>query len=541
MAYLLVTLWPWMLAALLLGLAVGWLTSRFPAPAGPEPSARFSFGFWVVVAAIVVAVFAAITHFFKGKAGFWFDAALLMTAFYFIGCCLGCIAHTAFYKQDHTVFVKAMGSIGPRIHRPVRYGDEAGAPTASTPVARLASAMPAAATTAAAKPATGAGASGMALAPSPPAKAVAVAASSAAVVPSAAAVQSGPTGRRPIGLVAPRGGRPDDLARLPAMTPERIARLHGIGIYHYDQICTLKAEERDWVFDYLGLASTLGMGARSADYAGWGNACALASLPPATATAPAAAQTAAVAPPAAPVALVGATSLGTRPKGLVGPRAGGPDDLTALTPIDSVRAAKLHGAGLYHYDQMAGLDRDGRTWVWNYTDLKSAGVTDAEGWDGWAKAQVLGAAPPATEMEKVEGEDAIAGSRPYGLRGPRDGKPDNLKLVRGIGPQNEGRLHALGIWHFDQIAGWTHDNALWIGSYLAFPGRIERENWIDQAKQLAAGAMTEFAKRAASGLVPTSKDDGSLGQGNVARLAGDDFSEGPSVGDRAGKAGDKPS
>jgi hypothetical protein len=121
-------------------------------------------------------------------------------------------------------------------------------------------------------------------------------------------------------------------------------------------------------------------------------------------------------------------------------------------------------------------------------------------------------------MAKVEGEDLIAGQRPAGFVSPRGGKADDLKLIRGIGKQNEGRLHGLGIWHFDQVAAWTKANVEWVGSYLAFPGRIDREEWIKQAKQLAAGKETEFAKRVKWGQVATSKDDGSLGQGNVEKL-----------------------
>jgi predicted flap endonuclease-1-like 5' DNA nuclease len=133
-----------------------------------------------------------------------------------------------------------------------------------------------------------------------------------------------------------------------------------------------------------------------------------------------------------------------------------------------------------------------------------------------AAAPLMAAAPAV--MPKVEGEDLIAGRRPLGLASPRGGKADDLKLIRGIGRQNEGRLHGLGIWHFDQIAAWTHDNALWVGSYLAFPGRIEREEWVAQAADLSAGKETAFAARVKRGEVSTSKDDGTLGQDNVEKL-----------------------
>jgi predicted flap endonuclease-1-like 5' DNA nuclease len=124
-------------------------------------------------------------------------------------------------------------------------------------------------------------------------------------------------------------------------------------------------------------------------------------------------------------------------------------------------------------------------------------------------------APAPKAAPKIAGEDKVPGKRPAGLASARGGKADDLKLIRGIGRQNEGRLHGLGIWHFDQIAAWSSQESLWVGSYLAFPGRIEREEWTKQAKVLASGKKTEFAKRAAAGKVATSTDDGSLGNKNV--------------------------
>jgi predicted flap endonuclease-1-like 5' DNA nuclease len=101
-------------------------------------------------------------------------------------------------------------------------------------------------------------------------------------------------------------------------------------------------------------------------------------------------------------------------------------------------------------------------------------------------------AKPASEaprdLPKVENEDSIPGQRPSGLVVARTETPDDLKIIKGIGPQNEERLHALGIWHFEQIANWTPGNVEWVGSYLAFPGRIEREEWVEQARALATGS-----------------------------------------------------
>ncbi len=73
-----------------------------------------------------------------------------------------------------------------------------------------------------------------------------------------------------------------------------------------------------------------------------------------------------------------------------------------------------------------------------------------------------------------------------GLLAAHGGTVDDLKLIKGIGKQNEARLHALGIWQFAQIAVWTPENVKWVGSYLAFPGRITREQWVAQAVRFVA-------------------------------------------------------
>jgi NADH-quinone oxidoreductase subunit E len=119
------------------------------------------------------------------------------------------------------------------------------------------------------------------------------------------------------------------------------------------------------------------------------------------------------------------------------------------------------------------------------------------------EAEALTAAEELAEAEEAEisaklaklGKDATpeqkadaVGSRPQGLTAPRADKGDNLQRIKGIGRVNEQKLNALGIFHFDQIAGWGRPEIRWVGTYLAFPGRIDRENWVSQATTLASGA-----------------------------------------------------
>jgi NADH-quinone oxidoreductase subunit E len=78
-------------------------------------------------------------------------------------------------------------------------------------------------------------------------------------------------------------------------------------------------------------------------------------------------------------------------------------------------------------------------------------------------------------------------ARPPALDGARDGQADDLKKINGVGPKIEGILNELGIHHYDQVAAWTSEQAGWIDGYLQFKGRIEREEWIEQAKALTGG------------------------------------------------------
>jgi predicted flap endonuclease-1-like 5' DNA nuclease len=119
---------------------------------------------------------------------------------------------------------------------------------------------------------------------------------------------------------------------------------------------------------------------------------------------------------------------------------------------------------------------------------------------------VAGSAPAVSAGALAASEAMAQGSKPQGVVAPRSGKADELELIRGIGPQNEARLHALGIYHFDQIAAWTPKEAQWVGGYLAFPGRIEREDWIGQARVLAAGGTTSHADRVKRGEIASTPD-----------------------------------
>ena len=97
------------------------------------------------------------------------------------------------------------------------------------------------------------------------------------------------------------------------------------------------------------------------------------------------------------------------------------------------------------------------------------------------------AAPePAAVPEVKEDAAPSAGVKPEGLDAARNGVPDDLKLIKGVGPKMERLCNSLGYYHFDQIAAWSPSEVAWVDDNLeGFKGRVTRDDWVSQAKVLA--------------------------------------------------------
>ena len=121
-----------------------------------------------------------------------------------------------------------------------------------------------------------------------------------------------------------------------------------------------------------------------------------------------------------------------------------------------------------------------------------------------APAKASAAASPAAS-EPVQNGDAAAAKakrapvsadgKPELMDAPRPEGADDLKLISGVGPKLEQTLNELGVWHFSQVAGWRKKEIAWVDERLRFKGRIERDDWMSQAKILDKGGETEFSKK----------------------------------------------
>ncbi len=97
-----------------------------------------------------------------------------------------------------------------------------------------------------------------------------------------------------------------------------------------------------------------------------------------------------------------------------------------------------------------------------------------------AASVAVAAAPVVTKV--------VARSAPARKAATPPQSKDDLKLIKGIGPVNEGKLNRHGVRTFAQIAAWKKADIVEAEAYLEFDGRIAREEWVTQAKTLAKKA-----------------------------------------------------
>jgi predicted flap endonuclease-1-like 5' DNA nuclease len=141
-------------------------------------------------------------------------------------------------------------------------------------------------------------------------------------------------------------------------------------------------------------------------------------------------------------------------------------------------------------DELVRLSADLATCSARLSDCKAAGARAAM---RIAELEQAGdreqAAPaPLAAATAVQPAPAPAMQRPQALDSPRNGRSDDLKLIKGIGPQMEKLCNALGFFHFDQIAAWTEAEIAWVDENLeGFKGRVTRDEWVSQARVLADG------------------------------------------------------
>jgi predicted flap endonuclease-1-like 5' DNA nuclease len=106
-----------------------------------------------------------------------------------------------------------------------------------------------------------------------------------------------------------------------------------------------------------------------------------------------------------------------------------------------------------------------------------------------AKAAPAKAAAPVKAAASGKKEKFVTDApKPKNLitKKPAKADIDDLKKVNGIGPVFEKMLHKNGIYTFKQLGAFTKKDVEWLSGQIdSFPDRIERKEWVKQAKTLA--------------------------------------------------------
>ncbi len=116
-----------------------------------------------------------------------------------------------------------------------------------------------------------------------------------------------------------------------------------------------------------------------------------------------------------------------------------------------------------------------------------AAITGAEVAEKPAKAKKAPAKKAEPKAEKPAAEEKKAAPKKAAPKKAASKDGDDLTNISGVGPVIVKKLHAEGVTTFAQIAAWSDADVEAIEEKLSFKGRVGREEWIKQAKELAKG------------------------------------------------------
>ena len=116
-----------------------------------------------------------------------------------------------------------------------------------------------------------------------------------------------------------------------------------------------------------------------------------------------------------------------------------------------------------------------------------SGVKAALGAGSVSASAIAAVVEPASKTKTAKPAAAKATeAKPAAPKAGKAAAGGDLKKLSGVGPALEKKLMAAGVTSLEQVAAWTEADVTKIDEELSFKGRIEREGWIAQAKELTA-------------------------------------------------------
>ena len=163
------------------------------------------------------------------------------------------------------------------------------------------------------------------------------------------------------------------------------------------------------------------------------------------------------------------------------------DDFIRIHGMTFMLEKRLNALGVTRYEQIANWTAADVSRFEQAFDIK--GRIQSEQWV--EKARVLASSGAVKPVDNSLPSGTSASLRPV--------QQNDLKRIQGITLLLENRLHTLGVTSYQQIANWTAAEVEKFGQMIDVTGRIQREQWIEQARILASGGDTKFSSQMAQG------------------------------------------
>jgi predicted flap endonuclease-1-like 5' DNA nuclease len=159
------------------------------------------------------------------------------------------------------------------------------------------------------------------------------------------------------------------------------------------------------------------------------------------------------------------------------------DDLQLISGIGPFIEARLHAVDIYTFRQISNFNKADIEKVTEAIEY-FPGRIERDEWIYQAHEMIRIAGDKVGLLKRIrERKDKIYYDR---LGFAQKHEADNLTLIDGLGIWVEERLNTLDIYTFSQISKLTHTDIETITEVLELiPGRIEKDNWVGQASELA--------------------------------------------------------
>jgi NADH-quinone oxidoreductase subunit E len=159
------------------------------------------------------------------------------------------------------------------------------------------------------------------------------------------------------------------------------------------------------------------------------------------------------------------------------------DDLKAINGIGPKMEGILNDFGIQSWEQLAAFTKADVVKV-DAALEDFPGRIERDEWVAQAKAILKNGHKPLDKPAPKPRPKPAWQKGTTKLGTPGAAHKDDLKVVNGIGPVLEKTLNEYGIQSWEQLATFTRKDVSTVDDALSFPGRIDRDEWMKQAKEL---------------------------------------------------------